>query len=129
MEIDGLENAMIFLETKLNEFPNKISIERFNDLFKIDKHGKMLLSAIEYAKDMNVDIEDTNAINDLIASVGGEIDKIQYVLNQSKEVTEERERSKIILRDLHIVHFGLIGILLVKMDFVDVDEIIRKQAS
>ena len=70
MEIDGLENAISFLETKLGVFSDSISIEWFNDLFKIDKHGKMLVSAIEYAKDMNVDIEDTNALDALISSVG-----------------------------------------------------------
>lgn len=129
MEIDVLENAMLFLEMKLSEFSDKISIEWFNDLFKIDKHGKMLVSAIEYAKDMNVDIEDTNALDALISSVGKRIDNIQHVLDQTKEETDEWEKWKIVLRDLHIVHFGLIGILLVKMDFVDVDEIIRKQAS
>ena len=129
MEIDGLENVMIFLETKLSEFSDKISIERFNDLYRIDKYGKMIASAIEYAKDLNVDIENTNALNDLIVSVGGKIDEIQYVLNQSKEETDECEMLKIILRDLQIVHFGLIGILLVKMEFVDVDKIIRERAS
>lgn len=129
MEIDGLENAMIFLETKLSEFSDKISIERFNDLYRIDKYGKMIASAIEYAKDLNVDIENTHALNDLIVSVGGKIDEILYVLNQSKEETDECEKLKIILRDLQIVHFGLIGILLVKMEFVDVDKIIRERAS
>lgn len=129
MEIDGLENAMIFLGTKLNEFSDKISIERFNDLYKIDKYGKMIASAMEYAKDLNVDIENANALDDLIVSVGGKIDEIQYVLNRSKEEADECEKLKIILRDLQIVHFGLIGLLLVKMDFVDVDEIIRERAS
>ena len=129
MEIDGLENVMAFLETKLSEFSDKISIERFGHLYRIDKYGKMIASAIEYAKDLDVDIENTNALDDLIVSVGGKIDEIQYVLNQSKEETDECEKLKIILRDLQIVHFGLIGILLVKMEFVDVDKIIRERAN
>lgn len=77
MEIDGLENSMIFPETKLREFSDKISIERFNDLYRIDKYGKMIASAIEYTKDLDVDIENTHALDALIVSVGGKIDEMQ----------------------------------------------------
>ena len=96
-----------FLKNKLSEHSDSISIEDFQYLFGIDKNKVLIKSALEYANDANVKVENIAELNSLIEKVGNKIDQIQSEYNIAKN-----GKLAIILRDLQMIHFGLIGISL-----------------
>lgn len=111
-----LEEATAFLKDKLNAHSDSISIEQFDYLFRIDKNKIIISSALEYASDANVNPDNIAEIDALIDFVGNKIDALQadYDKYLSCYIPNKKKQMEYMLRDLQIVHFGLIATLLVK---------------
>lgn len=113
---ENILSVVAFLKDKLNAHSDSISIEQFDYLFRIDKNKTIIASALEYASDVNVMLDDIAEMDALIESVGNKIDTLQadYDRNVSFSTSDKKEQMENVLRDLQIVHFGLIAVLLVK---------------
>lgn len=112
----ALKEATTFLEEKLSSHSDRIPVEQFRYLYEIDKNCQLITNALEYAKDCNIDIDDVHGVDALVELVGKKIDLLQeeYDLKVTSYRREKKEQIEIMLRDLQIVHFGLIGLLLDK---------------
>ena len=110
---DVIDEALNFLQTELSKHSDAISIEQFEYLLAQDKHNLLILKALEYAKDANVNYNDRSSMQLLLESVGNKVDILQEQINKASEIYQNLEQQKAILEDLQMIHFGLIGMVLV----------------
>ena len=110
---DVIDEALNFLQTELSKHSDAISIEQFEYLLAQDKHNLLILKALEYAKDANVNYDDRSSMQLLLESVGNKVDIIQEQINNDSFNSKNLEQQKAILEDLQMIHFGLIGMVLV----------------
>lgn len=110
---DVIDEALNFLQTELSKHSDAISIEQFEYLLAQDKHNLLILKALEYVKDSNVNYNDRSSMQLLLESVGNKVDILQEQINKASEIYQNLEQQKAILEDLQMIHFGLIGMVLV----------------
>lgn len=116
MSEENFLRAVAFLKEKLNAHSDSISIDQYSHLFSIDKNRMIIISALEYASDANVKPDNIAEMDALIESVGNKVDALQaeYDKHVSCYAPDKKKQMETMLRDLQIVHFGLIAVLLVK---------------
>lgn len=116
MSEENFLRAVAFLKEKLNAHSDRISIDQYSHLFSIDKNRMIIISALEYASDANVNPNNIAEMDVLIEVVGNKIDTLQaeYDKDVSCYTQDKKKQMETMLRDLQIVHFGLIAVLLVK---------------
>ena len=112
MSEENFLRAVAFLKEKLYAHSDSISMDQYSHLFSIDKNRMIIISALEYASDANANPNNITEMDALIEAVGNKIDTMQdeYNKNAACYTPDKEKQMETMLRDLQIVHFGLIAV-------------------